>query len=117
MDHGFFEIALVMKPINKISRFVNNMKDKIDKDNITDTIYKVNYNCCNLSYIGHSSMYLNKRMYHHKCNLKLGAKTSTALSKHLIENKHEAAWDSVNILHVEPNLQRRRYLECIYTFS
>lgn len=69
---------------------------------------------CTQLYIGHTAMWLESRIQHHKSNAKNGTKTNTALSLHLINKNHKADWDNVQVLHNESKTTKRRILESIY---
>lgn len=111
---GFKSLRLALKPNNKISQFVHSMKDKVQKNREKDLIYKIMCSDCSKIYIGHTSMWLESRVYHHISNSKIDTKTNTALSLHLLENNHNANWDDIEILHRENKEKKRKVLESIY---
>lgn len=113
-NEGFLKLKLSYKPVNKIAQYVHNMKDNIEIERKKNVVYKVSCKDCAGIYVGHTSMWLGRRLYHHKMNAKPKTKTNTALSLHLLENGHEGDWDNVKILHVEEKLEKRRILESIY---
>lgn len=100
-NQGFRNLCLAFKPVNKVSQFVHNMKDKIHSSKEKDLIYKITCLDCPRVYIGHTSMWLENRIYHHKSNAKNSTKTNTALSAHLQLEKHTAGWENKLILHKE----------------
>lgn len=114
INQGFCKLRLSYKPVNKIASFVHSMKDPIDIEKNKDLVYKVSCRDCSCVYIGHTSMWLSKLMYHHKMNAKPGTKTNTALSMHCLKNQHMGDWENVEVLHTERKLEKRKILESIY---
>lgn len=114
MNHGFREIRLSYKPMNKISLVVHSMKDPVEKDRRKDLVYKISCKDCESIYIGHTSMWIKKSLYHHKMNNNENNKTNTALSLHCLHNQHSSDLKNVEILHLERKLVKRRILEAFY---
>lgn len=110
MNQGFRELRLPYKPRNKINLFVHSMKDPVIKERQKDVIYKVSCKDCQSVYIGHTSMWISRRMYHHKMN----TKTNTALSLHCLQKQHSSDLEKVEVLHLERKTEKRRILEAIY---
>lgn len=115
-NEGFCNIKLSYRPINKIVQFVHNMKEKIEIKRKKDVVYEISCKKCDLVYVGHTSMWVERRLYHHKSNAKPTAKTGTALSAHLLRNLHEADWEGVKVLHTESKIEKRRILESMYIY-
>lgn len=113
-NHEINNIQLALKPINKISMLLHNLKDNIKINKQNDVIYKLQCLDCKQVYIGHTSMWIEMRIKHHKSNAKTNTTTNTALSTHVINNNHKIDWDNVIILHKENKTSKRRILESIY---
>lgn len=56
-------------------------------------------------------------MHYHVNNVKTDTKTNTALSEHLMENKHTANWDKIEILHTEKLIFKRNLKGGIYIYK
>jgi len=91
------------------NNFYRNTKDKIDKMNKSNVIYKVECQCGD-SYVGQTKQKLKNRINQHRNDISKG-ETLTGLSKHVADTQHKIKWDSVKVVQSESNWQRRSFLE------
>lgn len=100
-------VTIAHKPYNTTKKFSKTLKPKLQIEDETNTVYKIDCNNCNSTYIGQSKQYLHKRIYSHKYNTKNLNHNSTALTKHSLENNHSFNFNNIEILDIEPNYQKR----------
>ncbi|XP_067625777.1 uncharacterized protein [Eurosta solidaginis] len=110
-------ITFAHKPHNTLNRFFTKTKDKIDKGQQCNVVYKIqcngnNNNACNKCYIGTTKRALRTRIHEHEMDAK-NRKTNTALSQHLTDNGHTADFGNAKILDVERRCKRRMTLESL----
>ena len=61
-----YNTNVVFSTINKLNSIIILGKDKNDKNNDANVVYKINCNNCNASYVGQNSRRLNVRIKEHK---------------------------------------------------
>jgi hypothetical protein len=107
------QIKIADRPLNQTKKFFTKLKPNIPKLNTPNTIYKINCNNCNSSYIGQSKQYLRNRINNHINDVKK-LKNSTALSQHALDTGHKFNFNEAEVLDIEPNFQKRIFKEMIY---
>ncbi|KYQ52671.1 hypothetical protein ALC60_08203 [Trachymyrmex zeteki] len=102
------------KPMNTLNRFIKSGKDKLDKMDQCDVVYRINCLDCNASYVEQTKRKTKTRIKEHKSNIKKSKDTLTVISQHQINNEHKINWDNIQILDIEPYFQKRLTSEMIY---
>ncbi|KYM96993.1 hypothetical protein ALC62_12327, partial [Cyphomyrmex costatus] len=107
------EIKIAYKPINSLNQIIKLGKDKLDKFNNTNVVYKIDCLNCDCSYVGQTKRNLKTRIKEHKADLKK-LQNKSVVSKHQIEYNHTMDWDNVHILDNEPSYIKRSISEMIF---
>lgn len=107
-----YNITIAHKPFNTTKKFFTKLKPELKTNDETNTIYKIDCNNCNSTYIGQSKQYLHKRIYAHKYDIRT-MNNSTALTKHATEQNHSFDFENVQILKREQNYFKRSIHEMI----
>ncbi|KYQ56930.1 hypothetical protein ALC60_04134 [Trachymyrmex zeteki] len=102
------------KPMNTLNRFIKSGKDKLDKMDQCDIVYRINCLDCNASYVGQTKRKAETRIKEHKSNIKKSKDALTVISQHQINNEHKINWDNIQIFDIEPYFQKRLTSEMIY---
>lgn len=103
---------------NKTLRQIfTNTKDRIDKQQQHDVVYKIECNGndnekCGQIYIGTTKRALGVRMSEHQADIK-NRRMNTALSQHILENEHKANFDNVRVLDKERRTNTRYTIESL----
>lgn len=107
------ETQIAMRPAKKLSLLFSNMKHKLELEQKSGIVYKIGCNDCNSVYIGESKQLFGKRLYQHQndCKKKKVTKSTTALAKHSIEQKHSFNFDNAEILKMERTKQKLQIQE------
>lgn len=108
------DLVVSYKPRNTLSYIYNNKTPTPFLYN-SNLIYKIDCGSCELSYVGMTRQYLNRRVSQHKTNVN-NNDTHIALAAHSSETGHIFNFDSVSILAFENNLFKRQILESIHIF-
>ncbi|KYQ60037.1 hypothetical protein ALC60_00918 [Trachymyrmex zeteki] len=99
------------KPIN---RFIKSGKDKLEKMDQCNVVYKICCLDCNASYVGQTKRKAKTRIKEHKSNIKRSNDALTILSQHQIDKNHKINWENIKILDIEPYFQKRMTSEMIH---
>ena len=106
---------LKFKPVYKIGNKLNNIvkksKDKLDKGDQHNIVYKIECNNCDANYIGHSKRALKTRVQEHRYNIKKKPKEYNVVTLHRLDENHEMRWDNVKILDKECPYFKRLWSE------
>jgi GIY-YIG catalytic domain len=113
------DIKVGLKPPKKVGNIFTNTKSKIEPNDKTGAIYRINckgnlIEPCNGCYIGETSKQLKIRINQHKSNFASRYKftnTKTALINHALENGHSFDFENPKILATEGQCKKRRFLE------
>lgn len=112
-----FNIKPAFYPVKKLNCIFTRLKDKVQKDKVSNIVYKINCSNCEKCYIGQTKQYVSTRLYQHKneCNDRnKHKKEQTALTKHHFENKHNFDFVNFEILDYESNYNKRILSEMIW---
>ncbi len=88
------------------------VKEKTDKLNMSNLIYKIDCLNCDASYVGETSQLLKNRINQHKRDVYY-KKETTALCEHATQKGHCFNFDNVIIKEKESNMEKRKFLEMI----
>lgn len=109
-------ITIVPKTNNNLSA-IYNTKDKIDKHQLKNIVYKIKCINCSKLYIGTSGRPLKIRIQEHKRSERDKHKdktNKTALAKHAHDNGHTFDYTNVEILTIDNNYTKRSFKETCY---
>lgn len=92
-------------------------KDKLKREEQHDAVYQIHckgndQEKCKQSYIGTTKRAVSTRVKEHETDI-AKQKYSTALSQHMIDNKHEADFENIKILDIERRESTRYTLEAL----
>ncbi|CRK91323.1 CLUMA_CG004997, isoform A [Clunio marinus] len=123
------DVQLAFKPQNKVKNFFTRLKDKKNKLDLKNLIYKIPCEC-GCCYIGQTIQMLHKRLSQHKTDvnrlkkLLLDPKSApgllneaiskSALVKHVSETNHKFDFDAVEILDVANQRSQLNVLEMLH---
>ncbi|KAI4487237.1 hypothetical protein M0804_005386 [Polistes exclamans] len=98
-------IKLVFYNLTKINSIYTKLKDKVDKFDQSNLVYKIPCEC-EKSYIGQTKQKLKKRLDQHKNDCKpinINKTNTTALAEHHFKTGHNFKFDAATILDLEEN--------------
>jgi len=81
---------------NTLNTFIKTGKDKIDKSNSCNVVYKIDCKDREASYVGQTKRRLITRVKEHKNDINKKSGILSVVSLHRLQN-HEFDWDSVHI--------------------
>lgn len=103
-----------------VGKLFTKTKDKIDKNNQSNLVYKIPCGNCTKVYIGQTKQLLKKRLYNHKLDCRpynINKNEMSALAKHHFEYGHNFKFEETQILDREHNLQKRLISEMVHIKS
>lgn len=106
-------LTVAPKPFFKISSFFAKRKDRINLEDQSGMVYKINCLQCEKCYIGETTQKLSTRINQHKNNVRNGAtmKNPTALVKHGVTANHLFDFQNVQSLCQERNKRKLQLQE------
>ena len=114
LRHG---IRTVFKPPQKLGGLLSSFKDAIELGYWQGAIYKINCNDCDQCFIGETKRWFETRKNEHMRDVKNSDNNATALSKHAVELGHSIDWKNYEILQIEPDYHKRKFIESFYINS
>ena len=104
---------MVYSAKNKLNNVIKLSKDKNDKCNNANVVYKINCNDCNASYVGQTSRRVNVRIkeYIKKYTDK---DTNSVLFAHTKDNNHLIDLKNIKILDSEIHNGKRLFSEALF---
>lgn len=104
------------KTFNTLNRLFSKTKDKVDKVDMSNVVYKIpcngnNQEACNMVYVGTTKNKLKTRLAGHKSDQKYRDISSqkTALTSHCAKLNHDPIFQDVAVLNRE-NIYKRRFM-------
>jgi len=109
------QITIVNKNCSTFyEKFFSKIKDKVDKNQKSNIIYKIECNDCSGVYIGETKQLLKNRIYNHKRDIDIN-ECNTALAEHCINNSHSFNFENCRVLHDNcDNVINRKFIEKMY---
>ena len=115
LRHG---IRTVFKPPQKLGGLLSSFKDAIEPGHRQGAIYKINCSDCDQCYIGETKRWFETRKKEHMRDVKNSDNNATALSsKHAVELGHSIDWKNYEILQIETDYHKRKFIELFYINS
>ncbi|KYN11367.1 hypothetical protein ALC57_16480, partial [Trachymyrmex cornetzi] len=75
-------------------------KDKLDKIDNSNVVYKINCCNCDCSYVGQTKRKLKTRIKEHKADIRK-SNNHSVVSLHQLQYGHQIDWENINILDSE----------------
>ena len=107
----------MFKPPQKFDGLLSSFKDAIEPGYRQGAIYKINCSDCDQCYIGETKRWFETRKKEHMRHVKNGDNNATALSKHAVELGHSINWKNYEILKIETDYHRCKFIESFYINS
>jgi len=98
----------------KLDNVIKRGKDKLNNQQITEVVYKINCNDCDKVYIGQTKRHLETRIKEHRNNIKNQSGNFSVVTDHRLSFNHNFDCDNPNILHKEKNRKNRDITEMFF---
>ena len=118
-NNNFFKkysSKVVYNAKNKLNNIIKLGKDKNEKFNNANVVYKINYNDCNASYVGQTSRRVNVRIKEH-IKKYTDKDTNSGLFTHTMDNNHLIDFKNIKILDSEIHNGKRLFSEALFTHT
>ena len=118
-NHNFFKqfsTKVVYSTKNKLNNIIKLGKDKTEKVNQANVVYKINCKDCNASYVGQTSRRLQVRAKEHAKKYK-DKDENSGLFLHTKDNNHTIDFQNIKILDNELNNGKRLFSEALFIHS
>ena len=107
----------MFKPPQKLGGLLSLFKDAIEPGYRQGAIYKINFSDCDQCYIGETKRWFETRKKEHMRDVKNSDNNATALSKHAVELGRSIDWKNYEILQIETEYHKRKFIESFYINS
>ncbi|XP_071576680.1 uncharacterized protein [Temnothorax nylanderi] len=98
----------------KLEGIIKSGKDKLDKDNETELVYKMDCSDCDAIYIGQTKRHLITRVKEHQKDIKKHDSNHSVVSKHRVSCGHNFKWAETDIIHKEKNTKKREIADKMF---
>jgi len=98
----------------KLDSIIKKGKDKLEVEQNTGVVYRLDCEDCEQVYIGQTKRHLETRVKEHRNNIKNASGNYSVVTNHRLSTDHEFKWDNVNILHKERNRRKREIAEMFF---
>ena len=105
-------IDVINKTTKKLNAFITLGKDKLDKLDRSNVVYKINCRDCESNYIGQSLRKLSFRLNEHRSYVEKNCQKSV-IAKHANSMNHKIDFDNIKILDNEAILKKRLFSEMV----
>jgi len=106
---NFVDVGFTIQ--KKLDNIIKRGKDRLDNQQVTEVVYKINCNKCDKVYIGQTKRHLGTRIKEHRNNIKNKSGNFSVVTDHRLSLSHNFDWDNPNILHKEKNRKKREIAE------
>ncbi|KYN21629.1 hypothetical protein ALC57_06005 [Trachymyrmex cornetzi] len=106
-------LNIAYKSINSLNKFIKTGKDKLDKMDNNNVIYRINCCNCNSSYVGQTKRKLKIMIKEHKADIRK-SNNHSVVSYHQLQYDHQIDWENIKILDSECSFYKRSILEMIH---
>jgi len=121
-------VPVAMRPVNTLKKFLVHPKDKQDKEETTECVYRIPCGNCDKTYVGETGRKFGVRMKEHKAEVEsksgriftrsqhaanLEVRNKSALTDHAAQQNHVINWSESKILDKEPDRGTRWIKEAI----
>ncbi|KYN09297.1 hypothetical protein ALC57_18593 [Trachymyrmex cornetzi] len=108
-----YNLNIAYKPVNSLNKFIKTGKDRLDKMDNNNVVYKISCCDCDCSYVGQTKRKLKTRIKEHKSDIRK-SNNHSVVSLHQLEYGHQIDWDNINILDSEHSFYKRSISEMIH---
>ncbi|KYN29872.1 hypothetical protein ALC57_00681 [Trachymyrmex cornetzi] len=98
---------LTYKPINTLTSVIKLGKDKLEKMESSQVVYKINCTNCDSTYVDQTKRKLGTRIKEHKADIKKTKDTRSVVSDHQVKLGHNLDWENIQILDTELFFHKR----------
>ena len=105
------------EPPQKLSGLLNSFKDAIEPEHRQEVIYEINCNDCDQCCIGETKRWFETRKKEQTRDVKNSDNNAPALSKHAVKIGHSIDWENYEILQIETDYHKRKFIESFYINS
>ncbi|XP_070152504.1 uncharacterized protein [Polyergus mexicanus] len=99
--------------LNKLKKFIRVQNDILHNEMRNNVVYKITCKDCNASYVGQTNRLLKTRIAEHKNHIRKNTAQHSVITDHRLD-KHEFAWDEVEVLDEERIYGKRLMSEMIF---
>ncbi|KYN26854.1 hypothetical protein ALC57_03769 [Trachymyrmex cornetzi] len=110
-DKNNYKVAY--RPINILTSVIKLGKDKLEKTESSQVVYKINCTNCDSTYVGQTKRKLGTRIKEYKVDIKKTKDTRSVVSDHQVKLGHNLDWENIQILNAELFFHKRLTSEMI----
>ena len=114
LRHG---IRTVFKTPQKLGGLLSSFKDAIEPGYRQGAIHKINCSDCDQCYMGKTKLWFETREKEQMRDVKNSDNNTTALSKHAVELGYSIDWKNYEILQIETDYHKCKFIESFYINS
>jgi len=122
-------VSVAMRPIRTLRRLLVHPKDKQDKEQTIDCVYKIPCGNCDKTYVGETGRKLGVRIKEHRTEVEaksakaftrsqlksnLAERNKSALTDHAVQKNHVIDWSEATVLDRESDRGTRWVKESVY---
>lgn len=107
-------VKISYRTFNSLKKYIKVHKDKLERNQNSNIIYKINCSSCDASYVGQSSRQLSTRISEHQRNFRQDRGRQSVVSKHRGDFGHDFVWNDVEILDIERFYHKRLISEMLH---
>ncbi|KYN09427.1 hypothetical protein ALC57_18459, partial [Trachymyrmex cornetzi] len=108
-----YNLNIAYKSVNSLNKFIKTGKDRLDKMNNNNVVYKISCCDCDCSYVGQTKRKLKTRIKEHKSDIRK-SNNHSVVSLHQLEYGHQIDLDNINILDSEHSFYKKSISEMIH---
>jgi len=98
----------------KLNTIIKKGKDKLNVNQNTEVVYKINCKDCDQAYIGQTKRHIETRIKEHRSNIRNAYGNQSVVTNHRLQFNHDFEWDRPEILHKEKNRKKREIAEMFF---
>ena len=100
-----------------IGNLLSSYKDMVDAEHRQGAVHKIKCADCDQRYIGEPKRWFVASKKEHTRDVRLMKWDSTALSRHAIQSVHEIEWENSDILDIETDYAKWKFIESFFINS
>ena len=122
-------VSVAMRPVNTLKRLLVHPKDKQEKEETTECVYKIPCGNCDRTYVGETGRKFGVRLKEHRSEVEaksnkaftrsqqaasLTERSKSALTDHASQNNHVIDWSEATVVDREPDRVTRWIKEAVH---
>jgi len=122
-------VSVAMRPVNTLKRLLVHPKDKQEKEETTECVYKIPCENCDRTYVGETGRKFGVRLKEHRSEVEaksnkaftrsqqaasLTERSKSALTDHAVQNNHVIDWSEATVVDREPDRVTRWIKEAVH---